>query len=218
MHPASRLVLLTLALSGGAMADLPKKVLLVKYAGLWNNSPFTSKPAPLPPPDAVNLLGDYALAGVSPVGDGYRVTLLNKKKPEERITVDSDNPKNGFQILDVTRKAGDPLGTVVRMSSSGVIGTVSFDEKLLALAPAPAVNKARPNMPPGVAIPGQPPPPGGPSQRQPRARVVPPSATSGATSGQPMNASAGQPVGQPVGQSAVPSIQNNPRSSRHGEH
>ena len=97
MHSAPRILLLALALTGWAAADLPRKAPITKYTGLWTNSPFTSKP---PPPEAgpvANPLEDYALAGVSPISGGYRVTLLNKKKPDERITVDSDKPKERFQ-------------------------------------------------------------------------------------------------------------------------
>lgn len=175
MHSASRILLLSLALTGGTLADLPKKAPISRYTGLWLNSPFTSKP---PPPDAAaatNPLEDYALVGVSPIGTGYRVTLLNKKKPEERITVDSNNPKGDFKILEVIHKAGEPLGTVVRMSSATATGTVSFDEKLLVLAAAPAPKtpaKVQPGTPPVPG--GQPPQPGQSSQRQPRPRVVPP--------------------------------------------
>lgn len=187
MQTPSRILLLNLALTltVWAVADLPKKAPITKYTGLWTNSPFTSKP---PPPEAgpvVNPLEDYALVGVSPVGAGYRVTMMNKKKPEERITVDSDRPREGFQILEVTRKKGDPLGTVVQMKSGESTGTISFDEKLLTLVAAP-VAKAPPKAPPGV-IPGQTPTPqpGVQPQRQPRPRVVPPP--------QP-----GQPAGQPA--------------------
>ena len=168
------IILLVPALVGWAAADVPRKAPITKYAGLWTNSPFTSKP---PPPEAgpvVNPLEDYTLAGVSPVSSGYRVTLLNKKKPEERIIVESDKPREGFKILGVTRKAGDPLGTVVRMQSGSVTGTVAFDETLLTLAPPPA---AKPQVPPGVVPPpqlGQPPQPGQQPLRQPRPRVVPP--------------------------------------------
>lgn len=180
MHSAPRILLLSLALIGWATADLPKKAPISRYTGLWTNSPFTSKP---PPPDAgptVNPLEDYALVGVSPIGasptgdSNYRVTLLNKKKPEERVVVDSDNPKSTFKILKINRKPGDPLGTVVHMSSGAVEGDVSFDEKLLVLAIAPAAKvnpKAQPGVPP-VPVP-QPQIPGQP-QRQPRPRVVPP--------------------------------------------
>jgi hypothetical protein len=193
-------VLLLLALTGVAAADLPKKAPLSRYSSLWTNSPFTSKP---PPPEAGpenNPLDDYALIGVSPINDnnGYRVTLINKKKPDERITVDSDETVSGFKILGVTRKPGDPLGTVVRMSSGSMTGTVSFEENLLTVAAA----KAQPQAPPQAAppqVPGQPPQPVPPGQaqplRQPRPRVIPPPAPQAGAAAQ-----AGQP--QPVPQSS----------------
>lgn len=174
MNAASRILLLSLAATGWAMADLPKKAPISKYTGLWTNSPFTSKPPPAADAPETNPLEDYALAGVSPIGSGYRVTLLNKKKPEERIFVFSDDggAKHGFKILGVTRKSGDPLGTVVRMASGSLIGTVAYDEKSLTLA-APKVQPqaAQPGAPP---VPGQPQPQPGQPQRQPRPRVVPP--------------------------------------------
>ncbi|MCU0778002.1 MAG: hypothetical protein MUF86_10105, partial [Akkermansiaceae bacterium] len=157
MSHAFRIILLLSALAGWVAADLPRKAPITKYSGLWTNSPFTSKPPPPEAGPAVNPLEDYTLAGVSPVKSGYRVTLLNKKKPEERIIVESDKPSEGFKILGVTRRAGDPLGTVVRMSSGSVTGTVAFDESLLTLNPPPA---AAPQQPPGV----QPPQPGQPPQ------------------------------------------------------
>lgn len=178
--PVSRPVLLLLALTGVVAADLPKKAPISRYTSLWTNSPFTSKP---PPPEAGplnNPLDDYALIGVSPISDkdGYRVTLINKKKPEERITVDSNKTASGFKILGVTRKSGDPLGTVVRMSSGSMTGTVSFDQKLLTIAAAkpPQAVPPAPGQPVQPAQPGQPAPNGQPP-RQPRPRVVPPPTT-----------------------------------------
>lgn len=176
MKTATRIILLTLAVAGCAVAEKPVKAPLTKYSKLWTDSPFTSKPVVDPGAPLPNLLDDYALLGVSPIGGGYRVTLINKKKPEDRITVDSDRPSKDFKILGVTRKSGDPLGTVVRMMSGTFTGTVSFDEKLLTLAPPPA---AKPNP---AVVPGQPGQPGQPLQpgqippRQPRPRVVPPPA------------------------------------------
>ena len=175
----SHLVALSLALVGVAAADLPKKMPVVHYSGLWNNSPFTSKPPPAEAGPEVNPLDDYALIGVSPIGaDGHRVTLINKKTPEERIFVDSNSDKSKFKILSINRKEGDPMKTTVKMSSGGKVGTVSYDESLMTLA------VAKPAAPPqGQAPqPGQPPqpqpqpPPGQPqpqTQRQPRPRVVP---------------------------------------------
>jgi hypothetical protein len=167
-------------LAGVAAADLPKKAPISRYTPLWTNSPFTSKPPPPAAGPENNPLDDYSLIGISPINDnGYRVTLINKKKPEERITVDSGSTKTGFKILSVTRKAGDPLGTVVNMMSGSMKGSVSFDQKLLTLAAAPAAKAVPP-------VPGQPPQP--PAQagqvpqpmRQPRPRVVPPPAPAAA--------------------------------------
>ncbi len=193
---------ITLAATLCAVADVPKKGALTKYTGLWSNSPFTSKPVAGPEVPVVNPLEVSALNGVSPIGTGYRVTLINKKKPEERITVDSDRAnKDGFKILQVTRKSGDPLGTVVRMKSSVGEGTVSFDDKLLTLAAAPPAAKPQQL---GMPQPGVPQPqlqPGQIPQRQPRPRVVPPPT----------------PQAQPqVPQPQVQPAQNMPRPERHG--
>lgn len=196
---------LILVLTGLAAARVPENPPHAKYSKLWTNSPFTSKPIESDKPEN-NPLDDYSLLGVSPIGGtGYRVTLINKKKPDERITVDSDSTKSGFKILNVIRKPGDPQGTVVRMSSGSMTGTVSFDEKLLTIA-APKTappQQGRPHQP------GQPPQQGpqpqplqnGQPQRQPRPRVVPPP-TPQAAGGQ------AQPVQPPQ--------PNAPRSSRRG--
>ncbi|NQW99421.1 hypothetical protein HQ447_02090 [bacterium] len=177
-------VFILLASLAVAAADLPKKAPISRYNGLWTNSPFTSKPPPVGPGEVANPLDDYALIGVSPIGgSGHRVTLINKKKPEERITVDSDKPvKDGFKVLEVIRKAGDPLGTTVRMNSGSMTGTVAFDTKLLTLVSAPKAAPPQPGQPPQAGQPVLPPPgtppaqPGQPGQplRQPRPRVVPP--------------------------------------------
>jgi hypothetical protein len=203
--PVSNSVLLLLALSGLAAADLPKKAPISRYTSLWTNSPFTSKPPPPEAGPANNPLDDYALIGVSPISDkdGYRVTLINKKKPDERITVDSNKSASGFKILGVTRKPGDPLGTVVRMSSGSMTGTVSFDQKLLTIAAAKAPPQAAPPQVPGQPA-AQAAPAGQVPARQPRPRVVPPPAPQ---AGAPTQS--GQPV-QPVPQSG------NQRPARRG--
>lgn len=176
------------ALSGLAFSDVPRKPVLSTYSKLWTDSPFTTKPIVGPSGPVVNPLDDYALLGVSPIGGGkYRVTLINKKKPDERKMVYSDGSDSEFKILGVTRKAGDPMGTVVSMSVGSQTGTVSFDEKLLTIAPVAAAK-------PMPVQPGQPQPvpqpqlqPGDP--RQPRPRVIPP------------------PTVQPPGQPQVPQAQ-----------
>jgi hypothetical protein len=215
MKTLPRTLLISLGLIGWVAADLPRKAPLTKYSRLWSDSPFTSKPPPPPPGEEVNPLEDYALCGVSPIPSGYRVTLLNKKNPEERIVVDSDRPKEGFSILSVSRKAGDPLGTVVRMSSGSVTGTVAFDEAHLAPV-APAAPAAPPKGPPGLQLPGQPGQPLQPGQipqRQPRPRVVPPPTTQ-AQGGVPGAAPGAAAIPQPQPTGARPTGFTRPGSDR----
>jgi len=203
-------------LTGWAFAELPKKMPVGRYSGLWMSSPFTSKPPPPGPIVEGNPLEDYALIGVSPIAGGYRVSLINKKEPEKRMVVDSDNPAAKFKILNVTRKPGDPLGTVVRLSTGTVTGTVTYDDKLMTLVAAPA--KAAPVQPGQPPIPGMPPgvqPQPNPGQRQPRPRVVPPPVPQGAAQGVPQAQQAQpQPQQIPQVQQGQPAQQNNIRPGR----
>ena len=197
-NPFAHPLLALFALTGVVAADLPKKAPISRYSTLWNNSPFTSKPPPPEQGPEVNPLDDYALIGVSPIGgNGYRVTLINTKQPDERIMVYSDDQSSEFKILGVTRKEGDPLGTVVRLQSGSKTGTVSFDQKHLTLvAPvAKAPPQPQPGQPPGL-VNGQ--PQLQPGQRQPRPRVVPP----------PPTPQAGQPA-QPQQQRERPQRRGN---------
>jgi len=178
-------VALTHATPHATAQDLPVKPPQGKYAGLWNNSPFTSRPvvvAPEPLPE-VNPLEDYALVGVSPVTDGFRVTLINRNDPTERITVDSSRPDRNpdFKVVGVNRSPGRPLATTVTLASGSVTGTVAFEQDLLTLRPppaAPAQQQQRIRQPQAEAQQvqaGQ----QGSAVRMPRPRVVPPPNASG---------------------------------------
>lgn len=161
--PFSNPVFLFLAFTGAAVADLPKKPLLTRYTSLYTHSPFTSKPAERIPGPAQDPLADYALIGVAPLeNNGFRVTLIDRKKPEEQTTVFSDRPNDLFKIISVTPKAGDPLATVVRMQMGDSTGTVGFDSKLLTVAP-----KKTPKATPPVTATA-------PARSIPRPRVAPP--------------------------------------------
>ena len=181
-------LLLLPALTAVLHAGVPQKLPLNNYSRLWTNSPFTSKPPTFGSGPIANPLDDYALLGVSPIGKGHRVTLINKKQPDQRITVETGKTSaDGFSIIKVNRKAGQPLETTVEMASGSMQGTVSFDEKLLTIAAPPPVAPAA--QAPGQAPPqiqGQAPP------VQPRPRVVPPPPPSSPN----INPAAGQIPGQ----------------------
>lgn len=163
------LLFLSAALAGQALAEPPKKRPVTAYAGLWTNSPFTSKPIVPTGPTEVNPLEDYALGGVSPIPGGYRVTLLNRKKPDERIVLPDSSE---FKIISVQHSAGDPFGTTVRLSAGAKQGNVAFDKTLLTLKAAPVAQpQPQPNQNPGV--PGNP-LPNNPNNPQPNGGAPPP--------------------------------------------
>lgn len=160
---------LLLALVGIASAGMPETATLARYKDLWLNSPFTSPPAGDEPKPETDPFKDYALIGVSPIGDGsYRVTLINRLSPDERITVDSGKTHTRFSILGVDRTTGNPLDTAVRLKDGTRTGTVRFDEKFLV--PVAAKPAAKVASPPTLQS-GQ---PAAARARGPRPRVVQP--------------------------------------------
>lgn len=171
---STRLILAS-AVCGIAFADSPKKAPLVKYTGLWTNSPFTSKPPPLPPGEVVNPLDDFTLTGIAPVPGGYRITIINKKNPELKKVIEP-GVTGEFKVVSVNRNPEKTLGTTVVLSSGSIQGTVSFEPDLITLKAAPAPQR-QPNakLPPGItpAMAGK---KGGTrtNARKPRPRIVPP--------------------------------------------
>jgi len=188
-----RAVSLSLALITAASADVPRKEALVKYTGLWTNSPFTSKPEVVGPGPEANPLDDFTLTGIAPVPGGYRITIISKKNPELKKVIEPGVP-NEFTVISVNRNPEKALGTTVVLSTGSIQGTVSFEEELLILraAPPPQQPDQQPgNLPPGIT-PAQAnvPQPNETVQRQPRPRIVPPPApanAAGATQQQPTN-------------------------------
>ena len=182
-------VSLSLTLIAGASADIPARVPIVKYTGLWTNSPFTSKPEIVNDGPAVNPLDDFTLTGIAPVPGGYRITIISKKNPELKKVIEPGVP-NEFTVVSVNRNPEKNLGTTVVLSTGSVQGTVSFEQELLTLnaPPAPQQQPQQAGLPPGVT-PAQAnvQPENQPAQRQPRPRIVPPPAPAGATPQQPVN-------------------------------
>lgn len=157
MH-LSRTLLIAVSLCHVAMAAAPTPVTPNRYSRLWNDSPFTTKPIIVAPP-TINPFEDYALGGVTPLDGTYLVTLFNKKKPEERVSIPGNTL--GFKVVEVRPGKEGPLSTSVVISNGSRTGTVGFDEKLLVVK-APPANKQQPGRPGMPVMPGQPVQPGQP--------------------------------------------------------
>ena len=171
MKPRLCTLLVAIATAGVGHAEVPQKAPLEKYQKLWQFSPFTAKPVGTTGP-IYNPLEDYVLLGVSPIKEGYRVTLLNKKNPtEKRIVVETHKPTKGFTVLGVIRKTGDPRGTVVQLSREGSTGTVGFEDKFLTLTqPVAKPKEEAPQGNPSAADGSKP----HIAPKIPRATIVPP--------------------------------------------
>jgi hypothetical protein len=142
--PIAYSAFVSLVLTGAAMAVVPKNAPHYSQGPLVTDSPFTSKPVAPIVTQPSNPLGHYGLLGVSPIANGgYRVTLVHKKNPTERIIVDSNKSEKGFRILAVNRVTGNPSATVVQLQLGSQTGTVAFDPKLTAIvSKKPAAPKA----------------------------------------------------------------------------
>lgn len=171
MKSATLIISTALAATGMGMADVPQKAPLTKYQNLWTDSPFTAKPPEQIVTTQFNPLQNYVLLGVSPIPEGFRVTIQNKKSPSEpAIVVKSHKPNEGFSIIDVQHQKGNPLATVVEMRAGSQVGKVSFDEKFLVVkAPAPPAQQ-----PPGANAAA----PTKPTATTQRPRVLPPTSNS----------------------------------------
>jgi hypothetical protein len=158
-----------------AHASTPVKAPLVKYTGLWTNSPFTSKPPPPPPGETVNPFEDFTLTGIAPVPGGYRITIMSKKNPDVKKVIEPGTTGE-FKVVSVNRNPEKSLGTTVILSSGATQGTVSFEPELITLKATPAAPEPQPDNPNQPPIPPQTGQNGGNETglRPPRPRIVPP--------------------------------------------
>jgi hypothetical protein len=176
-----------------AHANIPKKQPLVKYSGLWTNSPFTAKPPVVQAAPPVNPFDDFTLTGIAPVPGGHRITIMSKKNPDMKRIIEPGGTSE-FKVVSVNRNPEKALGTSVVLSSGSIQGTVTFEPKLITLKAAPAAPagpQGNQNLPPGVIMPPTPNQNlnGQAAPRAPRPRIVPP----------PAPAAAQQPQNQPPG-------------------
>lgn len=168
IHP----LMTVLALSAAVEAAAPKQLQHARYAKLWKDSPFTSKPIVTGPGPVADPFEGYSLGGISKLADGYFAILFNSKNPTEKVVI-RPGAKSDFSIVKVDW-AANWKETVVTLRNGSKQGTVTFDEKQLTIK-APVVKRsaakptARPVIP-GVIQGAKP----ATSTRKPRPRVVVP--------------------------------------------
>lgn len=142
MLPPSGLITLALALALGlgicpsVLAEAPRQLPLNRYARLWTDSRFTTKPVVISPGIGPGPLDEWALGGISEVNDGFLLILFNRTNPQEKRIIQPGN-SGGFEIRQVRRVPNNYLATEVELSYKNQTGWVRYEESMLALKPAP---------------------------------------------------------------------------------
>ncbi len=130
------LSILALVIASGAFvsADAPRQLPVIRYAPLWNDSPFTSKPPPQVAPEETNPFEGYSLGGVSKLADGYFVVLINAKDPNENVLI-RPGYKSDWEIVEVDWSNTNWRETKVKLNKGGTVGTIGFDTANLTIKP-----------------------------------------------------------------------------------
>lgn len=171
--------------------EVPKKSPLTRYAPLWNESPFTTKPIEEGPVAGPGPFADMALRGIAPLADGgYLITVADKKKPDDTDIINTSRSSE-YQVVKIERDPTNRLGTVVHLKKGSETGTITYDEKVSSAPKTVQPQKQQaPNGQQALQIAGQPPQPQVPGQtapqngiRPPRQRVVAPGTPGAATNG-----------------------------------
>ncbi|MCP5536658.1 MAG: hypothetical protein H7A51_10560 [Akkermansiaceae bacterium] len=162
---------LSIAMAGIATATPPKKPNLAQFNTLIDRSPFTIKPAPTQPGGVTTPLErDWMLGSIRPSGNGWSVTLINKKDRKERIRLIPGFSAGDFQLLEVKQDPRSEENSRVHIRKGSLTGWITYDEKLIKVRPSVA-SKAPNPQPSASSSRGGPPIPGRSSSSAPTSRV-----------------------------------------------
>ena len=78
------------------------------------------------------------LGSISPSGNGYSVTLINKKDRKDRIRFLPGFSAGEFKLLDVKQDSVSSMNSKVRISKGSQTAWITYDEKLIKARPSVA--------------------------------------------------------------------------------
>ncbi len=109
------------------LASIPCKRNLSEYSKLWTDSPFTINSNIKAEVKKESYFDKYALVGISPTHLGYRVTVIDKQSPMQRIILESHKNNQIFQISSVDYIKNKPLEATVTLTHLSERGVLKFD-------------------------------------------------------------------------------------------
>jgi hypothetical protein len=161
---------LLLFLSGPLQAseETPKRFDFDRYSGMLNHSPFAVATAAVVAAPAPSFAKDLYIANAARTPDGDLVTIQSATDRNFKEYISSAKPnEHGYSISNLEWSEA-PGRTKVTISKDGQSGQITFNQALVAAAPAPP-------PPPGMVPPAQPAPP--PSYVPPKPGGIPGVAT-----------------------------------------
>jgi hypothetical protein len=167
----------SLWLAGVATAEPPRKPTVFQFNALIERSPFTIRPTSSGSTPSSPLEREWMLGSIRPNGEGWSVTLINKKNRKDRVRLIPGFAAGGFQLLDVKQDPQSAENSRVRVSKGSQTAWIGYDESLIKVRP-PAKSKVqvRPSITPrttGTTKRAVPPTPSRTSIAKPRTRYVP---------------------------------------------
>ena len=162
-------LLLFIALAGMVTAKPPQKPNIRQFADLIARSPFTIKPAPDRPDPVTPLERDWMLGSIRPSGNGWSVTLINKKNRKDRIRIIPGFSSGEFQLLEVKQDPRSYKNSKVKVRKGSLTAWIGYDEKLVKVKPPVAAKS--PQRKPAASSRRSGPPIPGRNSNKPTSRV-----------------------------------------------
>ena len=176
------LILIASILPSPAASNVPEGYPATRYESLWKRSPFTLSSITEEQGPTSAFSERYSLGGAYTVGKKDYVIVVNRTNPQERLTVSAEPNEQGLTLLSVSYDNDAPMKTTAVIKQGEETGPIAFDEALIKSTATAAANAAVAMPPPQVPRPPTytPGPPGAPTRRIVRPRIIapPPGTTS----------------------------------------
>lgn len=127
-------------IAGSASAAPPKKPMASQFSRLVSNSPFTIQPSSSGSFQSSPLERDWMLGSIRPSGDGWSVTLINKKNRKQRIRLLPGFDADGFKLLNVSQDLKNSENSRVQIGKGSQKAWISYDQKLIKARPVNTMN------------------------------------------------------------------------------
>lgn len=119
-------------------ANPPRKLNIGVFSKLINNSPFTIKPEVKSAVAESPLERDWSLGSISPSGDEFSVTLINKKNRKDRIRFIPGFSSGDYKLLEVKQDADSKSNSKVYIQKGSQKAWITYDDSVLKLKTASA--------------------------------------------------------------------------------